>query len=354
VIKLAIVGCGGMSQGFVQRFEALKDRVTVTATVDTNTQRAERAASFFDNAQPGARHEDVLDSVDAGLLVLPHHLHHPIGLDFLNAGKHVLLEKPMANTEQECIDLISAAAKADRVLMIGYVMRYHPLVARMRELLAEKAYGDVFQVSIWTEQYTLYPRGHWGLSAATLGGGQLFSHGCHYIDLLLWFLGPPTEGVHLGTNLGTPWMEKEGTSNVVMKFESGATGYHFGTWGARGTRLRYAIHAHCTEGMLELDIAKGILSIHRMPHGVRDIDGRSDAYRETEEKHPPEELLMEAAAVKNTQAELEHFVDCVESGKTPLTNGPAALQSLRVIWRMYAAEEKGAMADLRGLGLENA
>ena len=47
------------------------------------------------------------------------------------------------------------------------------------------------------------------------------------------------------------WMEKEGTSNVTMRFESGALGYHFGTWGARGTRLSYSFHAHCTEGMLE-------------------------------------------------------------------------------------------------------
>ena len=80
----------------------------------------------------------------------------------------------------------------------------------------------------------------------TLGGGQLFSHGCHYIDILLAWMGQPVSGTHLGTNFGTPWMEGEGTSNVSLKFANGALGYHFGTWGAKGTRLRYSFHAHCT------------------------------------------------------------------------------------------------------------
>src|SRR5690606_25452304 len=88
--------------------------------------------------------------------------------------------------------------------------------------------------------------------AKRLGGGQLFSHGCHYIDQMLLWMRMPVEGTHMGTNLGTPWMEREGTSNVTIKFENGAMGYHFGTWGARGSRLRYSVHAHCMGGMLEM------------------------------------------------------------------------------------------------------
>ena len=73
--------------------------------------------------------------------------------------------------------------------------------------------------------------------------GQLFSHGCHFIDILLHFLGEPVSGVHVDTNFGTPWMEREGTSDVSLRFASGAVGYHGGTWGAMGTRLGYAFHA---------------------------------------------------------------------------------------------------------------
>ncbi|MCK4322961.1 MAG: Gfo/Idh/MocA family oxidoreductase, partial [Armatimonadetes bacterium] len=261
--RLALVGCGNMSQSHAQRFHRLASKLQVVAAVDIDRQRAEAAAKLLAGARAETDFRQVLNEVDAVLLVLPHHLHHPIGMECLAAGKHVLLEKPMANSEQECLDLIQASKRAQRVLMIAYCMRFHPLVARMKELLDQQAYGDVFQVSIWTEQHTQYAPDHWASSAATLGGGQLFSHGCHYIDLLLWFLGNPVRGVHVGTNYGTPWMEKEGTSNVTLQFEGGRLGYHFGTWGARGTRLGYSFHAHCTEAMIEADIHAGKLLVHR-------------------------------------------------------------------------------------------
>ena len=330
-VKLAMVGCGGMGGAHMRRFHTLSDRVELAAAVDVVRERAEAIAAQFPGAIVATDYREVLDSVDAVLLALPHHLHFSVGQACLNAGVHVLLEKPMANYEVACKELIEASESSDKVLMIAYCMRFHPLVQRLKELLDERAYGDVFQVSIWTEQLTRYPPEHWASSKERLGGGQLFSHGCHYIDLLLWFLGHPVRGIHVGTNLGTPWMEREGTSNVTMEFEGGRLGYHFGTWGARGTRLRYSIHAHCTEGMLEADITGG-----KLVHIMRN----------------EEKVLLEADSGKHTENEMAHFLDCIKTGQVPLTNGKGSLQGLRVIWRMYEAEQEGQMADLTGLGLD--
>jgi len=329
--KLALIGCGGMSRAHMRRFDVLGSRLDLVAAVDVVRERAEAAAELVPGVRVATDYREVLDDVEAVLLVLPHHLHHPVARACLEAGKHVMLEKPMANSERECLDLIETAEGAGRVLMIAYCMRYHPLVSRMKALLDEEVYGDVFQVSIWTEQLTQYPVDHWASSAKTLGGGQLFSHGCHYIDILLWYLGRPVRGTHLGSNFGTPWMEREGTSNVSMEFEGGRLGYHFGTWGARGTRLRYSFHAHCTEGMLEADITGGRLLVH--------VRGK-------------EEVLLEAEAGKHTENEMVHFLDCIETGERPLTDGPGSLQGLRVIWRLYEAEGRDVVADLRGLGLD--
>ncbi len=331
-VKLALIGCGGMSAAHVRRFHLLRDRLQLVAAVDVDEAKARQVHEHLPDVRVATDYRSVLDQVDAVLVVLPHHLHHPVARECLEAGKHVLLEKPMANSEEECLDLIATAARIDRVLMIAYCMRFHPVVAAMKDELDRQSFGDVFQVSIWTEQMTRYPPGHWGSRAETLGGGQLFSHGCHYVDLLLWFLGEPVSGTHLGTNTGTPWMEREGTSNVTMEFDGGRLGYHFGTWGARGTRLRYSIHAHCTEGMLEADVSGHRLLAHA--RGER-------------------KLLMESevGAGKHTENEMAHFLDCIERGHTPMTGGEAGLQSLRVIWRLYEAEQRGVVADLRGLGL---
>jgi predicted dehydrogenase len=252
-------------------------------------------------------------------------------MECLQAGKHVLMEKPLANTEQECLELIDEADKQGVILMTAYCLRFHPLVVRMKELIDAKTYGETFHVSLWTEQLTKLEPGHWGTKKATLGGGQLFSHGCHYIDILLDFLGNPLEGTHTGTNFGTPWMEGEGTSDVSMKFENGATAYHGGTWGARGSRLHYSFHAHGTEGFLEADFRHGrLVEIHG-----------------TDER-----ILLQADGDKHLENEMTHFIECIEQNKQPLTDGPSSLQGLRVIWRMYEAEEQRRIADLRGLGLQ--
>lgn len=336
MIKIALVGCGGISATHAARFEALSSRMKVTATVDVDETLARQAAADIGAERFSTDYREVLDSVDAVLLALPHQLHRNIGVDCLRAGKHVLLEKPLANSEEECLDLIAAAEESGKVLMVAYCMRFHPAVQEMKRLIQNKVYGETFQVSIWTEQFTKYPEGHWALSAANLGGGQFFSHGCHYVDLLLWFLGEPTRGTHLGTRLGTPWMEKEGTSNVSIEFETGALGYHMGTWGARGSALHNSMHVHCTEGMLELTHLQDKLILRR--DGV-------DGFEATEE------VLLECEPGKPMEQEMAHFLDCIESGETPLTNAEDSLQGLRIIWRLYDAEHNNTVADLRGLGI---
>lgn len=347
-LRLGIVGCGNMSDSHGKSYAELAGDIAVTAACDIIPERAQSMASLAGASVAVTDYRDIVHEVDAVLIVLPHDLHHEAGKFFLEAGKHVLMEKPLCNTEAECIDLIRTAEKMGKVLMTAYPIRFIPLISRLKEILDAKTYGEVFQVSIWTEQYSYYEPGHWIRRAERLGGGQFFSHGCHYIDLLLWFLGKPVKGVHIGTNFGTPWMEKEGTSNAVLEFEGGKLGYHFGTWGARGTRLGYSIHAHCTEGMIELHLADGKLYVHRNLHRHASLgEDRADDAQQTE-------VLMEVTEEgKQTHFELRHFAHCVGTGAKPLTDGPGSLQGLRVIWRMYEAERQGTIADLRGLGLED-
>lgn len=349
-VRLGVIGCGGMGESHQGAFDELGDRIAVTATADVDLDRARAAADHLGADLAVTDYRQLLDSVDAVLVVTPHDLHAEMGLTALRAHKHVLMEKPMAVSEQECLDLIDEAHRQDRVLMTAYPMRFHPLVRRLKSLVDERYLGEPFHMSLWTEQLTMPPEEHWIRSAKRLGGGQLFSHGCHYVDLLLWFLGRPERGVHMGNRLGTPWMEREGTSDLIVSFEGGTTGYHFGTWGARASRMGYSIHVHCTEGMLEADLTNGRLYAH---HGW---DGPPPRGGLAETLLPPAdagELVEQTEADdKHLGGEIVHFVECVESGTRPLTDGPGSLQGLRVIWRLYEAEERGVVADLRGLGLD--
>lgn len=342
-IRLGIIGCGGMAGTHSGGFHHLADKVEIAATCDIELERAQKAAAVTGASLAVSDYRELLDHVDAVLVVLPHDLHFEVGMTCLKAGKHVLMEKPMCNTEEECLELIETAEREGKVLMTAYPVRFWPIVLKLKELIDSKAYGECFQMSVWTEQFTRYYDGHWALSADRLGGGQFFSHGCHYVDLLLWFLGRPVRGTHLGTNFGTPWMEKEGTSNVTIQFENGALGYHFGTWGARGTKLGWSLHAHCTDGMLEINRQENKLYVYshiKEEKANLDTDSRKKVLYEADESG------------KFTHHELEHFVDCIQNGTKPITDGPTSLQGLRVIWKLYEAERNNTVADLRGLGLD--
>ena len=218
-IRLGIIGCGGMTDNHEEAFSKIKSQVEVTAVCDIVRERAEKAGKILSAPFITTDYREMADHVDAVLVVLPHDLHYECGIFFIRHKKHVLMEKPLCNSEQECLRLIQAAEEEGVTLMTAYPVRYWPGIRKLKELVDSKAYGESFQMSIWTEQHTEAPEGDW-TNSARLGGGQFFSHGCHYIDILLWFFGDPEKGIHLGTNKCTPWMMREGTSNATILFKN--------------------------------------------------------------------------------------------------------------------------------------
>lgn len=342
-IRLGFIGCGHMAVAHVKGLQECADVVKITAVCDIIEERAREVAAVLDDPYVTTDYRTMADYVDAVLVVLPHDLHYECGMFFARNKKHVLMEKPLCNTEEECLRLIETCEEEKVVLMCAYPVRYWPGIVKLKELVDSGDYGKVMQMSVWTEQYTQFPETHWG-STARLGGGQLFSHGCHYIDLMLWFLGNPITGTHIGTRVGTPWMLREGTSAVTLLFESGAIGYHGATWGARGTRLGYDFQVQTEKGMLEYDHGAG--EVRLFEKNLAHVPGDESPKQLTR-------VLWQRKGEKSkqTQFEMRHFIDCIHTGKKPLTDARSSLQGLRVIWKLYDAEAHGVMADLRGLGL---
>jgi predicted dehydrogenase len=302
----------------------------LTGFADISLECAQKAAAESQGSVAVSDYRDLFPFVDAVVVAVPHDLHFAIGSDCLRAGKHVLMEKPLALTEEQCRALIRMDTSPTPVLMVGYVLRHDPLWQAMGDLIRRGVYGQVFHAAIWTEQLTDAARHPWYGNAKRAGGGQLFSHGCHYIDMLIDWLGAPVCGSHVSTNLGTPGMDREGTSNVCLKFRSGATGYHFGTWGARGSYLRYSAEAHAEEGLLHLDHDAGVISLYR-------------------QRTPAEIFRRAGPAGKPVAEQMGAFLDCIEKKQKPAIGAAAAFRSLQVIWKLYEAEDRGQVADLSGI-----
>jgi predicted dehydrogenase len=311
----------------------LADRASIIGTADVDMAKAREAADEVGAELAVTDFHELLDKVDAVTVATPHDQHFAIGLAAARAGKHVFMEKPLVMTEAQGRDLIEAADAAGVVLMTGYPLRFHPLVVRIKDAIDAGTYGRPIHASLNTDQYLRAPAGHWRNSPESRGGGGLFSHGCHYIDLLLWFLGNPARGTHIGTSYGTPWPSAgETTSHALIEFDSGAVGHHFGTEVAKRAAGVTRFVVHCEGGTLEASLSDGRLVVDT---------GTGE-----------QELATAPGRTKFTQQELAHFIDSVENGTRPLTDGRRSLQSLRVIWRLYEAERAGTVADLTGLGLD--
>jgi len=342
-VKLAIVGCGFISDIHEKVFSELKDKIEVVGTCDVELEKAKKMADFLGAEHAVTDYKDLFPLADAFLVALPHFLHYPVGMDIINAGKHCLMEKPLALTEEECLNITHAADEMGVKLMIGYIMRFHPMVAELKRLIDEKVYGNFYQMSIWTEQYTWLPEGHWLAMAKPSGGGQFYTHGCHYVDLLLWLMGKPIKGAHMGTRLCTEWVELEGTSNAIFEFEDDRLAYHFGTWGTKGTRHSYAMHTLFEDGMIECCLNEGKMWLHQ----TKDLETYSEVSDEAK-------LIFTCEETSHLpKYEIDYFADCVLNDVRPMCDGNGALQGNRVIWRMYEAEKRNIVADLRGLGLDD-
>ena len=124
MIRVGMVGCGVMSGAYLREMASLAGRLKFTGLVDIDLQRARKAAASSPVAE-GARcatsTEEILDDVDAVVLAVPHDLHRDLAITCLEAGKHVLVEKPLANTERQCLDLVEAADRSGCVAMATYV-----------------------------------------------------------------------------------------------------------------------------------------------------------------------------------------------------------------------------------------
>jgi UDP-N-acetyl-2-amino-2-deoxyglucuronate dehydrogenase len=231
-LHLAIVGCGSIVRAHLRGIEdGAGGRVRVTAAVDPDAAAASAVASRVverlggDRPLAAASWAEAVDGaqVDAALVAVPHHLHEALALEVLAAGRHLLLEKPMAPTLDGCARILDAATAAGTVLMVGETAQYWPEVLAAAELLAGGAIGDVItaQARVWTPPLPEYyaTADAWRLDERA-GGGIAIDTGSHWIRPLRMWLGEMTEVVGV---VGHPFggMAGESLVRALCRHDSG-------------------------------------------------------------------------------------------------------------------------------------
>lgn len=342
-VKLGLVGCGKMMYSHcLSMLEA--GNIEITAVCDINLENAKKTAEQLgiDKTYYTDDYRTMIGKCEAVLLPLPHNIHYEVALFFARHKVHVLVEKNMCASEEECRRLIKACEEEGVVLMCAYPVPYRPAVVKLKEMVDSGDYGKVIMMSSWTEQQTMPHVFGWNADNR-VGGGQFWCHGCHYVDVLLRFLGNPVRGTHVGTRAGHNGnMLKESSSLVTMEFESGAVGFHSATWCARGTRLGWT---------LDIMTEKGLIHYDREDGEIRFYAGQSRRTPGESLSKDYELVWSEPASMsKQTHFEIRHFANCILNGTKPWTDGYSTMQGQRCITALYDAEEHGTVADLRGMG----
>ncbi|MET1049989.1 MAG: Gfo/Idh/MocA family oxidoreductase [Acidimicrobiales bacterium] len=223
-LHLGLVGCGAIAAWHHDAIDRRAERTTVTATVDPDRARAEALAARS-GATAFASLDEALatDAFDAALVMVPHHLHDEVATTVLDAGKHLLLEKPVAHTVESAERVLAAGAAADVVFQIAENAQFWPEVVEVQRLIAEGAVGDVISARSWhcaPPMGDFYADGAWRLSAGSAGGGVAIDTGSHWFRPLRMWLGEVTEVLAV---TGHPFAGMEGESMVrsLGRFDSG-------------------------------------------------------------------------------------------------------------------------------------
>ena len=328
VLKLAFVGCGAIASYHLNGIREKCGNVRVTAAVDPDAAKAERLA-----ADTGAEAFTSLEAAlavgdfDAVDIMVPHDLHEPLAIEALRAGKHLLLEKPMATTLDACDRILATAKEAGTVFMVAENAQYWPEVVLAQEVLDSGEIGEVTtaRASFVAQMDSQWYSGAqpWRYDQKRRGGGVVIDGGSHWIRPLRMWLGEIDSVVAVS---GRPWktVEAETLVRALCRFESGlcASFDALEITGAMAPEQWWKVSG--TEGELVID---GVFNGGLRVYSPSSPDGR---------------LVAEPQGWgKSFGPEIADFASAVLHGK-PLEAGPEdSLAELRTALAMYRSAESG-------------
>ncbi len=342
MIRVAIVGTGGIAHAHMEAYRKLGDRCRVVALVDIIPGKAHRFMEEFGLAcDTFENHEDILSRQDIDLVDVctPPYVHAQISINALRSGKNVVCEKPMAASLEECDAMLRARDKSGKLLSIIAQNRFRKPIRDLKALLDCGIAGPVRHAEIdsfwWRghSYYDLWWRGTWEKE----GGGCTLNHAVHHIDMLGWMMGLPKRITSVLANTGHDNAEVEDLSVSVMEYP-----------GALATVTASVVH-HGEDQKLIFQCEKARISApydcfcsQPMPNGFP-LKTSDEAFQKKAENFlsslPP--LPYEHHA-----GQLDNVLTAIETGTQPAITGEDGRRTIELITAIYKAGASHAPAEL--------
>ncbi len=307
-LRMGVIGVGNMGQHHTRVLSFLKD-VELVGVSDVNVERGIDLASkyrvrFFED------YRDLLTHVDAVCIAVPTLLHHSVGMTCLQAGVHVLIEKPIAASISEAESLVNAAAQSHCILQVGHIERFNPAFQELSKVLKTEEL-------LALEAHRMSPYSDRANDVSVVLDLMI-----HDIDLLLELVASPVVRLTASGSRASG----SGYLDYVTATLNFANGIVATLTSSKVThRKMRSIVAHCKNSLTEADFLNNEILIHRKTTAHYVTDYGQVLYRQ--------DGLIEKVYTSNIEplhAELEHFVNCVRGGNMPSVGGEQALKALRL------------------------
>jgi predicted dehydrogenase len=350
MIRVAVIGTGIISRCHIEGYLTFPKRCKITRLVDIDPEKAEAEKKKYKlDAGVFSSYKDILKDplVDLVSICMPPYEHAEAVIAFLKAGKHVIVEKPMAASLEECDAMIRAAKKSGTVLSPVAQNRFLDPVMKLKAVLDSGKAGKVTHAQIdshwWRghSYYDLWWRGTWEKE----GGGCTLNHAVHHIDMLAWMLGRPSKVSAIISNAAHDNSEVEDISVAVMAYGKNA-GKGLCTRGALAQVTSSVIH-HGEEQQVIFQCEKARISTPwkiaaslPKPNGfpVRDeaLEKDLNSYYET---------LPKLKYIAHT-GQIDNVLTAIETGADYLIKGEDGRLTIEFITAIYKAGAEGKTIDL--------
>jgi len=272
-------------------------------------------------------------NVDALVVSTPNYLHAPQTIAALNAGVHVMVEKPMAMNAQEAEQMIEAADKSGATLMVAHCWRFDPDVLWLKEQSAKL--GKIIRTK-GIGVHTHWGPSGWFTQKEFAGGGALADMGIHALDTARFLLGDP-KPVSVYAKIGTYYknFDVDDTGIIIVEWDNGATSYiESGWWQPHADGPEAATQLYGTEGFGELFPTR-----LELPNRKEEkIDILESGFEFPRAEHCPQSLYDD---------QLKYFVECIEKKQTPVPGGVEGLMNMKVVDAAYESSRIGKVVNIK-------
>ena len=339
-LKVGVIGCGSIAKfRHLPEYEANKD-VEIVAVCDIIEERVKEFAEEY-NAKGYTNYEELLadDSIDVISVCLPNYLHAPVSIAASNAGKHVLVEKPMATSREEAEAMIEAAKTSGKKLMIGHNQRFVSSHEKAKEIIASGEIGKIYSFRTafghpGPEGWSVDGRDSWFFNKEEAFIGAMGDLGVHKSDLIRYILGEEfTEVAAIVEGNAKTDSDVDDNAVCLLRSESGIIGTLTASWAYNSSEDNSTvIYGEKATLRLEDDPDYSLIASYTNGQTV---------------KYELGQIQSNDAGGQTTSHVIDHFIESIQADRDPLITGEEGLKSLNIILAALESSETGKRIKIK-------